>query len=424
MIQKIVMNLIILGLISILCVLVAIAPYHIYTLSLTDGVETRFLTFKAPYREILDGNNFELNRQDLIEYEDSSVWKEFHFENFLLPLPIHHPNYVLLPLIYQDNDGVRIGADFINMRDIKIASFHTLKVRKFELSSGKESLFLLPIYKKMLEKIGPDKKWEDLFSKKLSLPSNEGKSFYESLVSMWDIPYDDLIYNLYILYNRQLFFKDKVNEIKFDKLNNVGIAVIENKDPKILQERFYFFENGIVYTFELLTQKQSPQSKNFRYKILHALKVKFSSPDSAVSIYAEYQNLNYRQRIDAEGMTYLIAAWSHDIQNKEFLRVMISFLERGEQNIKFLKPLYEFAFKKYGTNFSSVEELVIENANEKVKRKAKQELEKEIRAAENLKAPKQEGEFETEDDKIQYYLQKAKDMKQNSDSSRKELTIP
>ena len=424
MFQKIIMNLIIFALLGVLCLLVAIAPYHIYTLSLTDGVETRFLSFKAPYKEMLNGQEYELNRADLLEYEDSSVWKEFHFEHFLLFLPIHHPNYVLLPLLYQDNDGVKIGADFINMRDVKIASFKTLPVRKFELSSGKENLFLLPIYKKKLEKISAEKKWEDLFSKKLSLPSNEGKSFFESLKTMWNIPYDDLVYNLYVLYNRQLFFKEKVSEIRFDKKHNVGVALMESADPKLLKERFYFLENGIVYTFELISQKDSPQSKNFRFKILNTLKVKFSTPDSAVSIYAEYQNLNYRQRIDAEGMTYLIAAWSHDIQNKEFLRVMISFLERGEQNIKFLKPLYEFAFKKYGTNLSSKEELIIENANEKVKRKAKEELEKEIRSAENLKASKQEGEFETEDEKVRYFLQKAKDAKSNSDNKRRELSIP
>lgn len=422
--RKIILNLIILALLSIVALLIAIAPYHIYTLSLTDGVETRFLSFKSPSKEMLNGHDYVLKRQDLLEYEDSSVWKEFHFENFLLFLPIHHPNYVLLPLIFQDNDGVKIGADFINMRDVKIASFKTLPMRKFELVTGRENLFLLPIYKKMLDKISAEKKWEDLFSKKLSLPSNEGKSFFESLKTMWQISYDDLVYNLYLMYNRQLFFKEKAIQISFDKKLNIGVAKMENNDPRLIQERFYFFENGIVYTFELNTIKDSPQSKNFRFKILNSLKVKFSTPDSAVSIYAEYQNLTYRQRIDAEGMTYLIAAWSHDIQNKEFLRVMISFLERGDQNIKFLKPLYEFAFKKYGTNLSSKDELIIETANERAKRKVKEELEKEIINAEMLNAPKQEGTFSNEDEKIKYFLQKAKDAKFNSDTKRKELRIP
>ncbi len=424
MLRKIIMNSIVMGLIAVLVLLVLIAPYHIYTLSLTDGVATRFLTFKAPTKELLDGDKYQLNRDDLIEYEDSSVWKEFHFENFLLLLPIHHPNYVLLPNVFQDNDGIKIGADFINMRDVKVASFKMLPMRKFELSSGKENLFLLPIYKKMLDKISPQKKWEDLFHKKLSLPSNEGKSFYESLKTMWNISYSELVYNLYLLYNRQMFFYENIESLTFDEHHNVGKAVIKNKNNKYLSERFYFFENGIVYTFELTTLRGSPQSKNFRYKLLNSLRVKFSTPDSAVSIYAEYQNLSYRQRIDAEGMTYLIAAWSHDIQNKEFLRVMISFLERGEQNIKFLKPLYEFAFKKYGTNFSSTEELIIESANEKVKRKAREELEKEIQSEKNKIAPKQEGVFENEDEKIKYFLQKAKDLKFNSDNSNKELSIP
>jgi len=123
-------------------------------------------------------------------------------------------------------------------------------------------------------------------------------------------------------------------------------------------------------------------------------------------------------------MTYLMAAWSHDMSNKEFLRVMISFLERGKHNIKFLKPLYEFAFKKYGTNLSSSEELIIENANERVKRKAKEELEAEIRKAEEVKTVKQDGEFTTEEEKMKYFLQRAKDKKTNSDTSIKELSSP
>lgn len=424
MAQKIVMNLIILLLLGVLVSLFAIAPYHIYTLSLTDGVETRFLSFKIPDKQILDGDEFKINRSDLLEYEDSSVWKEFHFEHFLLPLPIHHPNYVMLPLFNQDNYGIRIGADFINMRDVKIARFSTMPVRKFELSAGKEKLFLLPIYRKMIEKVSAEKKWEDLFYKKLSLPSNEGESFFKSLLTMWKIPYDDLVYNLYILYNRQLFFKEKIIKLSFDKKRQMGIAILEAENSKFIKERFYFFENGIVYTFELESEKDNVQSKNFRYKVLSSLKVKFSTPDSSVSIYAQYQNLTYRQRIDPEGMTYLLAAWSHDVQNREYLRVMINFLERGEKNIKFLKPLYEFAFKKYGTNLSSKEELILESAHEKMLRKSKEELEKEIQNEANFKAPKREGEFANEDEKIKYFLQKAKDSKNNSDVKKRELSIP
>lgn len=424
MIQKLVMNLIILALLVVAMTLVVIAPYHIYTLSLTDGVSTRFLTFKAPSKEILNGGEFVLNKEDLIEYEDSSVWKDFHFQHHLLPLPIHHPNYVFLPLFINDNDGTRLGAEFLNMRNVKLAGFKTGVVRKFELSSGKESLFLLPIFKKMLEKVSAQKKWEDLFSKKLSLPSNEGKSFLSTLKTMWDIPYNDLVYNLYILYNRQLFFKDQVKTIKFDKAKNVGVVELYADRPNELIEKFFFFDNGIVYTFELSSLNDNRQSKNLRFKILNNLNIKHSTPDSAVSIYAEYKNISYTQRIDAEGMTYLMSAWSHDMSNKEFLRVMISFLERGKHNIKFLKPLYEFAYKKYGTNLSSNEELIIENANERVKRKAKEELEAEIRKAEEIKTVKQDGEFTTEEEKMKYFLQRAKDKKTNSDTSIKELSSP
>ncbi len=424
MIQKAILSTIILALISLLGILLFIAPYHTYTLTLTDGIDASFLKFHAPSKSVLDGEGYELDGLDQIIYEDNSVWKEFHFQHHLLELPIHHPNYELIPVFHKDEFGTNLGIDFINSKDQLLLGLRTFPLKKFELTSDKQKIFLLPIFKKKIESISADKKWIDLFSKKLSLPSNKGKSFLESLKTMWQIPYEDLVYNLYILYNRNNFFETKVKQIRYDEKLNVGIAEIESDRVDTLIERFYFFQLGVVYTFELTTYRNSKQSKNLRYKILRNLKLKHSTQDSSISIYAEYKNLDYKNRIDAEGMTYLISAWSHDFSNKEYLRVMISFLERGLGNSKFLAPLYEYSFNKFGTNFSSKDDSRNETADEKLKRKMKEELEEEVVREEMKNSVKQDGEFSSNEEKIKYMLQKAKDSKKNSDLNQNSLQVP
>ena len=48
-----------------------------------------------------------------------------------------------------------------------------------------------------------------------------------------------------------------------------------------------------------------------------------------------------------------MSAFSHDLENREYLKQMIYWLERGEDNQKQLKALYEFASKKYGKVFTN-----------------------------------------------------------------------
>lgn len=120
-------------------------------------------------------------------------------------------------------------------------------------------------------------------------------------------------------------------------------------------------------------------------------------------------------------MTYLYTAWSHDISNRDYVRVIIYFLERGSSNLKYLKPFYEYSYKKFGSNFSGEEGNLDETNEEKLKRKSKEELEKEIRNAEDNSKPKTEGNFNSPEEKIKYYLQKAKDSKKNSDDDQKML---
>lgn len=402
--------------------LFVIAPYHIYTLTLTEGVATRFLVMKPSAPAFYDGQEFSFSRTTDPIKDDNSLFSNFHFSNFQMPLPFNNPLYSLIPTIKIESSGPRLGGVFIDGKSTELFSFMLEKSYKLETSYGDQQLFLLPVFKNHITRKLEEEVWEDLFSKHLSLPSNAGKSFFESLKTLRKVSYSDLVYNLFILFNRVHLFPEATEVISYDKTTKHGLIRLKSDDPKYLVERLYILDQGIIYSMTLKTKVGNISAENLREKILKETIYKNSTTDSAISIYAHYKNISYGKRIDQQGMIYLFSAWSHDLGNRDYVRVIILFLERGQSNLKFLKPFYEYAYKKFGTNLSGESDLLLETPDEKLKRKVKDELELEVKKEqERLNTPKFEGNFNTKEEKIKYYLQKAKDTKTNSDDSEKVL---
>lgn len=401
-------------------VLMAIAPYHIYTLTLTEGVNTRFLVMKPSSPVLYDGHDVHFVKVDN-ENLDKSLFREFHFSHYLLPLPFNHPVFSLIPAIKNESTGPRLGVSFLDGKSNEMFSFMLEKPYKLETISGDQKIFLLPVFKNHIYRKSEEEVWRDLFSKKLSLPSNVGKSFYESLMALKSVTYNDLVYNLYILYNRAHLFPENTRKISFNEKTNQGILELQSDDSKYRLERIFLVEKGMIYSMTIKTKRGLGHAENYRNRLLNELKYKSTTTDSAIPIYAEYKSISYGNRVDQQGMTYLYTAWSHDLNNRDFVRVIILFLERGKSNLKFLKPFYEYAFKKFGSNLSGDNEFLLETAEEKLKRRMKEDLETEIKKEETAVAPKYEGQFGSPDEKIKYYLQKAKEGKTNSDDSEKIL---
>lgn len=408
-------------LVVVIVVFVAIAPYHIYTLTLTEGVDTSFLVMKPSSPVFNDGQDFLFFDGGDNERGDDSLFKIFHFSDFLLPMPLNHPLFSLIPSIKTESSGLRLGGNFLDGKNAELFSFMMEKAYKFETVSGDQKLFSLPIFRNHIQRKTEEEIWKDLFSKKLSLPSNVGKSFYESLLTLKKVTYNDLVYNLYVLYNRTHLFPINSKRISFNQKTSNGLIEIPSNDKNYRLERLYIIEKGIIYSLTLKTRIDNTAAENFRGRLLSETLYKGSTSDSAIPIYAQYKSIPYNNRIDQQGMAYLFAAWSHDLSNREYVRVIILFLERGKSNLKFLKPFYEYAYKKFGSNLSGVGEVLLETADEKLKRKVKEELESEIKKEEMLNSPKFEGNFSSPDDKIKFYLQKAKEKNNNSDDSDKIL---
>lgn len=401
--------------------LFVIAPYHIYTLTLTEGVNTRFLVMKPSPPVFYDGQEFRFYNEASDLKEDSSLYTQFHFSNFLMPLPLNHPVFAPIPVIKTNSRGPSLGISYQSGKNTELFSFMVEKSYKLETISGDQKLFLLPIFKNHIDRKNEEEVWRDLFSKKLSLPSNVGKSFYQSLLALKEVTYNDLVYNLYILYNRTHLFPPETLRISYDSATTQGLIELPSEDRKFRNERLYIIEKGIIYSLSIKTRIDNIAAENFRNRLLKEIIYKGSTTDSAIPIYAQYKSITYNSRVDQQGMTYLFSAWSHDLANREYVRVIILFLERGRSNLKFLKPFYEYAFKKFGSNLSAESDVLLETPEEKLKRKVKQELESEIKKEELTNRASFEGNFSSPDEKIKYYLQKAKENKNNSDDSEKIL---
>lgn len=401
--------------------LVAIAPYHIYTLTLTEGVHTRFLKMDPTKSVFYDGEVADIMPSEVMN--DENFYETFHFTHFELPMPINHPVFSLIPAIKIESQVPRLGARFQNPKNIEFFSFMIDRGYQFETTSDQQKLFILPFFKNYISRKSTDEIWADLFQKKLLLPSNVGGSFVASLAALQHVTYRELVYNLYILYNRRFVLPANTIKFSFYKERNIGIAQVPSDDPDIIVEKIFTMEKGLIYPVTIRTRTSELGAKNFRTKFLRELKYKTSTTDSAISIYARYKQIPYVYRVDQQGMTYLYSAWSHDLSNRDFIRVIVLFLERGYSNLKYLKPFYEFAYKKFGSSLSSESGYLNETAPEALKRKISEQLANEVKAGENSVGQKSEGEFATPEDRIRFNLQKAKDNKINSDDDGKSLTI-
>lgn len=421
MVRKSIYLIVILALLAGAVVLVAIAPYHIYTLTLTEGVNTRFLMMAPTKKVFYDGVSANVEAPG--EMLDEALFQSFHFGHYELPMPINHSLYSLIPLIRIEGAGPRLGGSFQNNKNVELFSFMQERPYKFETTHGDQKLFILPVFKNYIGRKGHDEVWGDLFSKKLSLPSNEGKSFFASLQTLWKVSYYDLVYNLYILYNRRFILPEDIQGFSFYANSNLGIVELPSSDDKVKIERLYIIESGYIYPIQIKTRISENSALQFRSKFIREIKYRSTSPDSAISIYAKYKQISYSQRLDQQGMTYLYAAWSHDLNSREFVRVIIQFLERGKLNLKYLKPFYEFAYKKFGSTLSSESGYLNETAAEGLKRKISEELSNEVKKATEEETSRFEGNFSSPEEKIRYNLQKAKDNKINTDTNEKVLSI-
>jgi hypothetical protein len=354
---------------------------------------------------------------DGLSGESKKLWESFHFNNFNLPLPVRHPMIEMIPIVERRKEVPILGAKFKVRNKRVIASFKVLESFKFDRKIKHHKIFELPFFKNYLLKIEDKKLWKDLFTKDINLPVGEfsDKKYWEKL---WQIPYQELVYNLYILILRKQFLPENAREIAYFTKKGFGVVELVNVEKLDLgleeifrKEMIYVYDKGFVHKFLITSRFENIISESIRIKFMSTLTYEPSDESSSIEIYARYKELPYQRRITQEGLTYLFASWSHVTSKKEYLKEMIQFLERGSMNYEILSPLYDYSYKVFGSNFSIIRNNLKESATEELKRKIQEEEAQERKKIESLDDDQAQvdGEFSNDEEKVEYFLKKAKE---------------
>lgn len=344
-------------------------PYYFYSKTIKGEYKSRWYHVSDFDPKVLSPERVELEEPNI---GNDDLWQKFQMKDTLVPLPVRNPFYFVAPILNfnKQTKKTRLGMTVYGtgLRKISKIFFVSNAVMNSELRS--QELFKLPIVANILKSKTPEEVWMDMFTKQLG---------------DWNIPFSEMAYNLYLLQLRLKLFPG--NMISFGALNDsTGIVRLESKNKDYITELVMTRARGVVYSYLILTEKNNRDSNVLRYKFLRDIEFRPGSKSLASILYKEFKALPFNKKVDHEGMFYLMSAFSHDLENREYLKQMIFWLERGEDNQKQLKPLYEFASKKYGKVFTNklVEDLKVD-PEILLKRNIELERAREIRKVKNKK---------------------------------------
>lgn len=398
---------------------------------------------------------------------DDRYWKLFHIRNYKIFLPIGHPIVSVGPIINFDEskDSVQLGFQFTTFKGEPVTEVTFNENIRFQHVFSKQPLFKIPIIGGRLEQIILSDLWRDLFEKNLDLSklgedpissqsmnvwelnnvSSEGPdndSSFWSFIPRWykraikgvkwthallSLSYREMIYNLYLLEIRNTYFPPNFTAFSFHDNKMVGIIETESTTSRFKNLTVLSLINGFIESYTVKVDLNEPLSNSIFERILTGMYFSESSIAASKTIYQEFIELPYHDKIDQVGMLYLLSAWSHRINDKEFLQEVIKYLERGKGNLSRLGPLYYYAFKKYGYTFSSTSvdsnlgdgPLSEKGNEEKLKQKIKEESEKSINS-EGRSISSVEEKFKNSEERSKYYLQKVHENKRKDSKGKKE----
>ncbi|MEE2744894.1 MAG: hypothetical protein VYD54_13355 [Bdellovibrionota bacterium] len=383
-------------------------PYYIYKKVVDNGFESKFLTLNVDFKKILKGKRYSFTKSEREFLETNKKrWRRFHLKNFLVPFPIFHPTYNLVPVVIDDLSGKKPGAKFVNNKGVNFGEFILGNTFTLKRPFKKQLLFGLPVFKKFLLKIPEKKIWADLFEKNLEFPSGKLTSI-SYLKKVIKINYFELVYRLFLIEMRKEILGENIEDFYFISEKKIGVIIPKGKSNNIKTLKLLLFRNGNIYTVSLRYLATRKEGKNLKTRIINSLDFRPSSEEIAKKIYLKFKSLSYREQISSKGTVYLFSAWSHFLKNKEFVREMIQFLERSRGNDLVLQELYRYSFKNFGTTFSKREKFLKETQMLKLKRKIEKEEKAFIDKERKSEVHVPDSKFLNKEERVKTYLQDAK----------------
>jgi hypothetical protein len=404
-------------------------PYHFYYLALNEGIKSRYLDLDKFTEGYYSGGNYEILRTKEIRDKSSSEWDNLHFGEFIVPLPMEHPQFLLVPYFEKYNGEYLLGYRLVDAEQKELVKVLFMQPRNYRLELHHHKLFQMPIFKNDILKRDIHGVWKDLFARDLKnskyLKGMASRAFPSNL-NLLSMPIKEMVYDLFLLSVRGKTFPANVKAIQYWEDLDRGLLEVVDDETKqgrgksFKQELLMVRDQSVIYPIMIRTKLAVSEAEAYRQRFFRTIKLKKSTKDSSIAIYSEYKNLTYDAKLEQSGFALLYAALSHERGSRAFLKEMIQFLERDQSERVILKPLYDYAYAIFGSSFSTQNNELKETAREKLFREMQEEETTEMNTMLNTKVEDMPESFNSSEDKVKRYLQEAKDAKK---TKRRDMMI-
>ena len=332
-------------LISLLAVGAVLLSDWLLQRALQGDWHSRFYRGEKLPAHYLSGNVIPLGevRQRLGESDDEGDrvhWRDFHFAQYLVPIPYEHPFYwVSFSFDFDSRGEVMIGLNYFNHHGKLLLMLKPLTSKVMGGSYHQHSIFSFST--QIIEQWALPELWAEIFVKKLTIPP-----FYR-----WS--YQELIKVFYLAHLRTQILPDDGNALHLVPATQVGLVFQGQDETGYQLETLYLHrisDRGRLEAlpFQLAYLAQDVGAQSIRYQILKKIVAEKSVPELAETIMKEFEGLPVVDQISPRGTLYLVSAWSHDQRRKELLQKAISFLVRSGGSFAQLTPLHHFFRRHYG----------------------------------------------------------------------------
>ncbi|TDJ07191.1 MAG: hypothetical protein E2O68_03930 [Deltaproteobacteria bacterium] len=382
------------------------SPYFIYLKAINQGYSSSFLTLGASEKFMLKPQEFKIKKIDEFLAQNERRWKSFHFGNYRIPLPLQHPTLSLLPVIVERKGQIYFGGNIIDLKNSHIFKFVAGDILEMDYQLEKQKLFELPVFKEDLEGIPKNKFFKILFTHDVHLKKIDKKTKLSYMRSLWNIPYSDLVFNLFVINARAQFFPEKMTGFSFYPEKEMGVVETADKNPNYYNEIIFILKGDDIYTFKYRVKKGSLMADAIRTRFLRILKLQKSYEDKRIEAYNDFRALTYAQKISSVGFTYLYAGFTHVPDDLTYYLAMIRDLEKRPDNARLLTPLYQYGKRK----FKIEEKKAYERDEESAQPTGLDERDKQIikEATKEVENTELDEDSLTKEEKIDFYLKESK----------------
>ncbi len=386
------------------------SPYRFYQTLQVEGLNGGLVSLEAPNTKLFQAKF--LRPFEMMQVDSDKLWENVSFGNFSIPFPVSHPSFYISPRpIIEGNKSVA-GFSYNESDGDELISFRQLRIERVDLSLPPDKLFRLPLVRKYIHRKSSIKIWHDIYNKDLTIKK---PSLYNPIATfkLWNrISPLEIAYNIYLYKMREKLIIKEAQSVYFVGLRHIlsRVAYEDEKKSRYIGQYLY---NGRLYSYELFVKNNFGMSNMILSRFARDLRVSDSNgKEDSQRLYGKYKSIPYFERSSYDALMYLYSAWTHETENKAFIREVIQFFEKNKAFQNILTPVYSFARTKWGTTFSNKDKLLDEAAEVRLQKGI--ELEKK-------KEEMELGNFETEDienlskeEKIKYLLKKGKRYKQKN----------